>query len=126
MGKFQLTVTTHFAGAHYLRGYDGPCERMHGHNFRVEARVSGSKLDEVGMVVDFKTIKAEMKQIIGRFDHRVANDVAPFDTENPTAENMARHIFEALAPRIEAHGASLEAVGIWETDSYGVIYAPES
>ncbi|MCC6484307.1 MAG: 6-carboxytetrahydropterin synthase QueD [Armatimonadetes bacterium] len=125
MGKFELTVTTYFSGAHYLRGYSGSCARLHGHNFRVEARVCGNALNNVGMVMDFKSIKALLEEITERLDHRLANEIPPFDTRNPTAENFASYIFEELAPRIHENGASLAAVGVWETDNYGVIYTPD-
>jgi len=121
---FQLTVTTGFSGAHYLKGYDGPCARLHGHNFRVDARVSGCDLDSVGMVVDFKVIKKLLKAAISRFDHQVSNEIPPFDEINPTAENLARYLYDQLQPAIEEFGARLDSIGIWETDSYGVVYTP--
>lgn len=121
---FTLIVNVSFSGAHYLRGYDGPCARVHGHNFRVEARVSGTDLDDVGIVVDFKAIKALLKEVTDRFDHRLINEVAPFDTLNPTAENVARYIFDEVSPGISRAGATLESIGMWETHRYGVVYKP--
>lgn len=123
MSHFQLIVSAHFSGAHALRGYEGSCARLHGHNFRVEARVMGSQLNEVGILVDFKRVKKMLTQIVDLFDHQVINEISPFDAINPTAEHLARFIYERLAPELESQGAKLDSVGIWETESYGAVYS---
>ena len=121
---FTLTVNASFSAAHFLRDYNGPCETMHGHNFRVEARVSGTELNEIGIVVDFKVIKKLLREVTARLDHKVLDQIPPFDTLNPTAENIARHIFDEVAPRVAEAGARLESVGVWETEGCGVVYTP--
>lgn len=121
---FSLVVQVGFCGAHFLKDYEGPCSRMHGHNYRVEVRLSGNQLDASGMLVDFKQVKAMIEEIVAPFDHRVTNEVPPFDRINPTAENMCRYIHEQLAPRMAPQGISVDTVGIWETEKYGAFYTP--
>jgi 6-pyruvoyltetrahydropterin/6-carboxytetrahydropterin synthase len=121
---YQLVVQVSFCGAHFLRDYEGPCASLHGHNYRVEARVVGSELDRAGMLVDFKRVKDLLEDIVRPFDHRVTNDVPPFDTMNPTAENMARYVCERLAEAVKPLGLQVASVGIWETEKYGAFYSP--
>lgn len=122
---YQLSVKTHFCASHQLRGYDGPCARLHGHNFRVEARVSGTDLNDIGMLIDFKEVKKLLKQVVGQFDHQLINEIPPFDVFNPTAENMAKYIYHEIAPQLEPAGIRLDSIAIWETDSYGALYSPK-
>ncbi len=83
----------------------------------------GSQLNEVGILVDFKRVKKMLTQIVDLFDHQVINEISPFDAINPTAEHLARFIYERLAPELESQGAKLDSVGIWETESYGAVYS---
>jgi len=121
---YQLVVQVSFCGAHFLRDYEGPCANLHGHNYRVEARVSGSQLDGSGMLVDFKRVKQLLEDIVCPFDHRVTNEVPPFDEMNPTAENMARFVYGRLTEAVRPLGLKVDSVGIWETEKYGAFYSP--
>ena len=91
--KYRLKVLTEFASAHTLRDYPGACSRMHGHNWKVETEVEASALDEVGMAVDFKQMKAAAREVGERLDHRYLNELEPFDKINPTAENIAAYMY---------------------------------
>lgn len=129
MGCFELRVNTTFDAAHYLRNYDGKCSRLHGHTWRVEVAVAGSSLDERGMIIDFLDLKGILREITGGFDHTLLNDVPPFgDSEgkgmNPTAENLARLIFEELEKRLKGVAPAVYpvAVQVWESESSSVIY----
>lgn len=124
MPMYTLIINVSFSAAHFLRDYNGPCETMHGHNFRVEARVSGTELNGIGIVMDFKVIKKLLREVTDRLDHQVLDQIPPFDKLNPTAENIARHIFDEVAPPCAAAGAKLSSVGVWETEGCGVIYTP--
>ncbi len=120
---YQLVVQVSFCGAHFLREYEGPCANLHGHNYRVEARITGSRLDRAGMLVDFKRVKQLVEEIVRPFDHRVTNEVPPFDHLNPTAENMARFIHDRLTDSLKPLGLQVVSVGIWETEKYGAFYS---
>lgn len=119
---YTIKVITDFAAAHLLRGYAGECSRLHGHNWKVEVEVVARVLNEVGMGVDFKDIKASTREVIGSMDHRNLNDLPPFDKINPTAENIAAHIFKTLAANLNDERAQVSAVTIWETERACVKY----
>lgn len=123
--RYTLKVVTDFAAAHSLRNYAGNCERLHGHNWKIEVEVSARELDEVGMGLDFKTIKRTTKDFLDRLDHYNLNDVPPFDTINPTAENIAAYIYRSLAERLNADRVWVSAVTIWETERACVRYTEE-
>jgi 6-pyruvoyltetrahydropterin/6-carboxytetrahydropterin synthase len=116
---FRISVKKDFAAAHNLRGYSGNCEALHGHNFFVEAVLSGGSLDECGMFVDFKILKKELSAILERLDHSYLNEVSPFDQINPTSENLAKHIFEELKA---VFGEKTESVKVFETPSSAAEY----
>lgn len=118
---FKISVTTHFAAAHRLRDYDGPCENLHGHNWLVKATVEADALDRIGMAYDFKKLKAHLKEIVQRLDHQLINDVPPFDQINPTSEHLAQHIFEALAEKLPP-SIKMVAVDVGESEHYVASY----
>lgn len=122
---YTIKVITDFAAAHLLRGYAGECSRLHGHNWKVEVEVIAHHLNEVGMGVDFKDIKANTREVIGTMDHRNLNDLPPFDRINPTAENIAAHIYKALAATLNDGRARVSAVTIWETERACVKYTEQ-
>jgi 6-pyruvoyltetrahydropterin/6-carboxytetrahydropterin synthase len=100
-GVYLLTVTSEFAAAHCLRHYGGPCENLHGHNFAVEAVVSGAKLEpKVDILMDFKELKRRLGQVVAELDHRHLNDLPVFLTRNPSSELIARYLFEGLKTRL--------------------------
>ena len=94
--KYTLKVVTDFAAAHSLRDYPGDCQRLHGHNWKVEVEVTADRLDELGMGLDFKAIRQAARKVGDELDHRYLNEVPPSDRINPTAENIAAHFFQSL------------------------------
>lgn len=122
---YELTVIANFSSAHCIRGYEGACENLHGHNWKVEVTVRSKGLDRLGMVMDFKSIKARTREVVDRLDHRYLNEVQPFDNENATAENIAKHIFEELASSINGAGVSVARVKVWESDTAAAAYSEE-
>ncbi|MCI4410467.1 MAG: 6-carboxytetrahydropterin synthase QueD [Thiotrichales bacterium] len=121
-----FTLTTHleFAAAHRLRGYEGNCERLHGHNWKVAISVSGHELNEVGMLIDFKEIKRKGKMVLNQLDHFYLNDIPPFDAQlNPTAENIAFYLFEQLAQQINDDRIRITAITVWENDRNSATYS---
>ena len=120
---YEIKVCSAFEAAHFIGGYEGKCARLHGHNWTVEAIVRGDKLDSLGMLVDFKILKAELNKVLDDFDHRFLNDLETFATDNPTAENLARIIFERLATsRIFSGSTKLYAVKVHESPNSCVTY----
>jgi 6-pyruvoyltetrahydropterin/6-carboxytetrahydropterin synthase len=124
MGKkmYQLIVEQHFDAAHFLRGYKGKCEALHGHRFRVVAKVKASRLNDIGLAYDFTELKRHLGDIIKRFDHTCLNDAPPFDKINPSSENIASAIYYELKPRLKAAPVSLASVEVWESPDSGVEY----
>jgi queuosine biosynthesis protein QueD len=112
--RYELTVRDHFDAAHALIGYDGPCRKLHGHTWDVDVCIAGTKLDDVGIVYDFKTLKTDLAAVLARFDHAYLNEVPPFDQMNATAENLSRFIYGDLAARLP-EGISMVEVSVWES-----------
>jgi 6-pyruvoyltetrahydropterin/6-carboxytetrahydropterin synthase len=120
---FELTIKTEFAAAHRLREYEGACENLHGHNYKIDVALCGERLNELGLLIDFKEVKAALAEVAGRLDHVCLNDVEPFDQTNPTAENMAKHLCEELAARMP-EAVAVKSVTVWESDRYAATYVP--
>lgn len=120
---YTLKVLVDFAAAHALKGYPGPCSRLHGHNWKVEVEVSARALDEIGMALDFKTIRKAAKGVIGELDHHYLNDLPPFTQINPTAENIAAYLFRRLSDQLNRENIKVSAVILWETDRACVRYS---
>jgi 6-pyruvoyltetrahydropterin/6-carboxytetrahydropterin synthase len=123
---FQVSVEDTFSSGHALRGYKGKCENVHGHNYRVQVTLEGPQLDNIGLLVDFTELKKVMRGVIGRLDHQFINDLEPFTTVNPSAENLAKYFFEEISGQLKTlpPGANLKVVVIWETDTAHARYRP--
>lgn len=124
---YTLKVEGAFEAAHQLPDYPGKCARLHGHNWVVEAVVKGRDLDKLGMLVDFKTVKKALNNVLDRYDHRFLNELVPFNTGvNPTAENLARIIFTELEDN-EAFTAEVQlaAVTVFESPKSSVTYTKD-
>lgn len=119
---YELVITDHFSSAHYLRGYHGACENLHGHTWRVEAAVVSSALDSAGLVIDFKDLKFTLKALMDRWDHVCLNELPEFQDMNPSTENMARWLYREFAKGLPDH-AQMRHVRVWESDSASVRYS---
>ena len=93
---FELSVKTHFSAAHRLVGYDGACANVHGHNWDVEIFIRGTSLDNLGMLIDFRDMKAAIREVMSEVDHCDLNKLPAFLTENPTSENLAKYLHGKL------------------------------
>jgi 6-pyruvoyltetrahydropterin/6-carboxytetrahydropterin synthase len=122
---YQLSVEQHFDAAHFLRGYRGKCEAVHGHRFRVVVRVRAGTVDELGMAYDFTELKKHLGEILSRLDHTCLNDLAPFDKINPSSENIAVTIYDELRSTLANTPVSLACVEVWESPQSGVAYSPD-
>ena len=121
---YQISVEQHFDAAHFLRGYHGKCEALHGHRFRVVVKIESPKLDDIGIAYDFVEIKRYLAEILSKFDHTCLNDVPPFDKINPSSENIASIIYNELQPKLARAPVSLSSVEVWESPQTGVSYTP--
>ena len=120
---FEVTIEETFAAGHALRNYRGKCENVHGHNYRCQVTFAGEQLDEIGLLVDFVELKKTVHAVLDRMDHQWLNDFPPFDKINPSAENMAKYIYDEVNAGLQAKGgARLSAVRLWETDTASATY----
>ncbi len=124
-GIFELYVETSFAAAHRLCGYPGDCARVHGHNWVVEVHVRCLALNETGMGVDFRDIKAALDAVVSTMDHRDLNDLPAFRDANPTAENIARHLYRELSKIIDTEAVKVSRIKVCESPGAGVYYWEE-
>jgi 6-pyruvoyltetrahydropterin/6-carboxytetrahydropterin synthase len=120
---YQLKITDWFSAGHQLKGYKGKCESVHGHNFKVEVAVAGKKLDKTGLLLDFKLLKSELAKVLDKLDHKMLNQVAPFNKINPSAENLAEYIFDKFSQKLPA-GVELVEVWVWESERAGACFKP--
>jgi len=123
VGTYELTVKGHFDAAHHLYGYPGECRELHGHTWDVEVTVVSADLDEIGIVYDFKSLKADLAAVLSDYDHVLINSVEPFDEISPTAENLARVICERLQKTVDAR-VSVKEVAVWESPIAKLVYRP--
>jgi 6-pyruvoyltetrahydropterin/6-carboxytetrahydropterin synthase len=121
---YRVSVRQHFDAAHYLRGYQGKCEQLHGHRFEAVVTVESLVLDDVGMAFDFSELKEHLREVLERFDHVCLNDIAPFDKINPSSENIAATIYRDLQSRLKGKKVSIFSVEVWESLESRVTYIP--
>jgi 6-pyruvoyltetrahydropterin/6-carboxytetrahydropterin synthase len=120
---FEVTIEETFAAGHALRNYRGKCENVHGHNYRCQVTLEGAELDEIGLLVDFVELKRVVHGVLDRLDHQWLNEFPPFDVLNPSAENMARYIYQQVAEGLKVReGVRIALVKLWETDTAYATY----
>lgn len=131
---FEVRVTADFAAAHFLRDYNGKCENLHGHNYKVYAHVRGEVLNEGGMLLDFTKLKGALRKVIADLDHTNLNDISYFD-QNPSAERIAMYIYENIIKLLSDEGVELSwsegkktawlyAIDVFETETSRARYMP--
>jgi 6-pyruvoyltetrahydropterin/6-carboxytetrahydropterin synthase len=123
---FQVSVEETFSAGHALRGYKGKCENVHGHNYRVRVTVEGAQRDGIGLLCDFTHLKHAVREVISILDHQFMNDLEPFKTVNPSAENLAKYFYDEVAARLKnlPPGAKITDTILWETDTSRAQYRP--
>lgn len=124
---FEIKVSAEFEAAHRIAGYKGKCDRLHGHSWTVEAAVTGTRLDELGMLVDFKLVKGRLRELLEVLDHMFLNDLEPFSAGiNPTAENIAKYIYSEMAKaEFLTEDIKLKHIQVWESPKSSVIYTED-
>jgi 6-pyruvoyltetrahydropterin/6-carboxytetrahydropterin synthase len=114
----EISVEFQFCSAHRLPFYNGPCNRLHGHNYRLQVLLHGRPSPKDGMVRDFDEVRRRAWELaIAKLDHQNLNDIL----ENPTAENIVVWLWEQLRPHFEG----LKELRLWETPEYCVTYRDE-
>jgi 6-pyruvoyltetrahydropterin/6-carboxytetrahydropterin synthase len=126
---FEVHVTTTFPAAHALRNYYGKTEPIHGHNWRAKITIAGPQVDSMGLLIDFVPLQKEIARVIGRLDHQFLNEVTPFDTVNPSAENIAHYLWQefsvSVPPMQPEFAVSVSRIEVWETDNCSAVYLPK-
>lgn len=120
---FELSIESRFSAAHAIR-LGGAVEPLHGHDWLVTLTIAGETLDEDGLLCDFHTIEEALRSITARFHNRSLNETTPFNTLNPTAEHVAKHIADALAPMMPSE-ARIQSVRVTEAPGCAATYKPQ-
>jgi 6-pyruvoyltetrahydropterin/6-carboxytetrahydropterin synthase len=118
---FELSVEGYFSAAHQVKGYAGDCADVHGHTYKIEVRVRVTKLDKIGMAIDFRSIKKHLDNLLDGLDHKNLNTIPFFEKHNATAECVAQYIFENMKKKID----NVSTITVWEGPNYSVTYAPD-
>ncbi|MBN1573890.1 MAG: 6-carboxytetrahydropterin synthase QueD [Deltaproteobacteria bacterium] len=123
---YEVSVKDHFSAAHSLKEIGGGCERIHGHNFKVEVFLKSEELLPDSTVMDFRKLKSHLKDVIDILDHTILNEVPPFDVINPSSENIARFIYDEMRKRLDELSISGGLrVDVWESDNSRASYYEE-
>ncbi len=119
---YELMVESQFSAAHQLRGYKGKCEKLHGHNWRVQVTVSYEKLNDIGIVIDFHELRIIANEVISSLDHSLLNEVFPFTEINPSSENIAKWIYDSVKKKIHKKHCNITSVTVWESETSSASY----
>jgi 6-pyruvoyltetrahydropterin/6-carboxytetrahydropterin synthase len=119
---YEITVYSHFSGAHRLRYLHGKCEDLHGHNWKVEVSVVSHRLSKEGVVIDFGILKQKVEKVLKLLDHTYLNDLPYFSGTEPSSENIAKYIFERLKGELKGHPGALKRVTAWESETSSATY----
>ncbi|NQT48938.1 MAG: 6-carboxytetrahydropterin synthase QueD [Chloroflexi bacterium] len=122
---YEVSIRKHFDAAHYLRGYQGKCENIHGHRYEVVVSVRTEQTDDIGLAYDFGILKKQLAEILGKLDHKCVNDVPPFDEINASAENIASTICQELQTTFKETNVQVHSVQVFESPDSAVTYFPE-
>ncbi len=122
---YEITVEDRFSSAHQLRNYEGKCENLHGHNWIVKVSIRGNNLDDKGMLIDFKVLKKILNKIIEELDHKFLNEIPPFDKLNPTAENIASHIYYKVEKSLKFPELKISRVKVWESENSYAVFSKD-
>lgn len=121
---YEVTIIKSFSAAHLLADIGGKCEALHGHNFKVEITVAAEQLNNIGILVDFRFLKKILGEVLEELDHKHLNALTDFTGINPSAENIAKYIFEKMDARVKSAGVNMVRVKIWESENAAVTYLP--
>ncbi|OQY50213.1 MAG: 6-carboxytetrahydropterin synthase QueD [Desulfobacteraceae bacterium 4572_89] len=121
-GVYEIYVEDHFSAAHALKGYDGNCSSIHGHNWIVQAYIQCSKLNKLGIGIDFRDVKGVVKDVLSKLDHTNLNEVVEFSSINPTSENLSKFIYKELSRRLNTDHIKVSKIMVFESPGCGSSY----
>ena len=119
---FEIEIERCFTAAHQLRGYNGNCSNLHGHNYRVTVTVRSNELDRIGIALDFRKLKQELDSLLEEYDHRNLSELPEFQELNPTSEVLARTIYRRMGEKMNGGPIRVWKVRVGESDSSAVTY----
>ncbi len=119
---YELMIESKFSAAHQLRGYEGKCERLHGHNWRVTMAVTAERLNELGLAIDFHDLKKALREVLDPLEHTFLNEIFPFTQINPSSENLAKWIYDAMVKMVNDDNIEVGSVTVWESDTASASY----
>lgn len=119
---YEVSIKKMFSAAHLLQEIGGKCETLHGHNFDVEVTVAGEKLNDEGLLLDFRVLKNWTDEVLDTLDHKHLNEIDCFRGINPSSENIARYIYKAIARKAGSLNLSVASVTVWESENARVRY----
>jgi 6-pyruvoyltetrahydropterin/6-carboxytetrahydropterin synthase len=122
---YRLTILTDFAAAHNLINYQGDCENLHGHNWKVEVCVKARELNNAGLGIDFKILKKETKQLLETLDHKYLNDLPMFEGVSPSSEHICKYLYDELGHILNDDNVTIESVTVWESDRACASYSAD-
>lgn len=120
---YELVVEEEFSAAHQLRQLPRQPEPLHGHNWRVQVAVAADDLDEHGMVMDFTRLREQVRAEVAPLAQRFLNEVPPFTTLEPSAENVAKWLHERVTARVNSSRIRVSRVMVWESSTAGATYS---
>jgi 6-pyruvoyltetrahydropterin/6-carboxytetrahydropterin synthase len=123
---YELTVLSHFAAAHQIRCLHGKCEGLHGHNWKIEVMVASRGLGKKGIVIDFGVLKQKVEKVMKTLDHAFLNDLPYFSKGEPSSENIAKYIFDAIKRDLKGQPLTLKKVTAWESETACASYLGRS
>lgn len=112
---FTIGVVAQFEAAHRLRGDFGPASRLHGHTYRVEVEVTGPQLSADGTLFDIGQLQLWVDEAVGELNYQNLDDLPAFAGRNTTAEEVTRHLRDALWPKLHGQGLRTLTVRVWES-----------
>jgi 6-pyruvoyltetrahydropterin/6-carboxytetrahydropterin synthase len=122
---YHLTILASFAAAHNLLNYQGECEKLHGHNWRVEVTVAAKELDKAGLGIDFKILKRHAGEVMDYLDHNYLNDLDAFQGVSPSSEHISRFIYDWLKKSLSEYPVTMDKVTVWESDRAYATYTED-
>jgi 6-pyruvoyltetrahydropterin/6-carboxytetrahydropterin synthase len=122
---YEIVVEQQIESAHYLRGYKGKCENVHGHTYGITVRLKADKLNDIGLVYDFTDVKRLLDAVLDKYDHKLLNDIPPFDKINPSAENIAATVCREFQSKLTGAPVTVKAIEVWENTRQGIVFTPD-
>ena len=122
---YEVTIIKSLSAAHLLAQIGGKCEELHGHNFKVEVTVASQNLNKSGLLIDFRVVKKWLTEILDQMDHKHLNEMPYFAGINPSAENIAKFIYDRMEPQAKEYQVRIARIKVWESESAMVTYTPD-